>query len=784
MQPTIHNMYKKLLLSIIAVLTVYTASGQKQDGLDSILLYVNQLSGVLQKDSLLVDELRERMSSFKPEFLADKRFEKAMLRLKSTLKPDAYITIEYYFLSTATYGSKAGEYDYPIDYGLNFIDALKSYSSTHQRFILLKAMRDMRVPFRNGSRIYEGIEKYSTLASYYKQRGDSAAVSIAYNVMASLYNTLGIGDKAEYYQLKSIDYLDQITYPDDNSYLGYGNPPNIGLEGKINRKTVLAYYLINNGEYEKAIKHLHESIDICPRDSTGELMVEPTYMYLQMARAKVHLKADSVDYYFNLMRRTLGNTNINNTQDAHYFQEKSFGFYMADQLDSAEANVLQCINIIADGQLPLTSVMGTLTPGYYLALVRNKQNRTKEAIAALVPEITNLRLLNLRREVLAGLKLLAETYTLDGDYTNATKTYKEYSSLLNEMAEEERNNRSISFEIEKRMADNERAVQELQTKNEYNQKRQYYLLGILGLALLLAFGLLTRNRYKQKINKELIRKNKDIETALNQLKSTQAQLIQSEKMASLGELTAGIAHEIQNPLNFVNNFSEVSHELLDEMKQELATGNKQQAIDLAEDVKQNLEKITYHGKRADAIVKGMLQHSRASSGTKEPTDINALCDEYLRLAYHGLRAKDKTFNATIKTDFDPDIGLINIVPQDIGRVILNLITNAFYAVSEKAKNNIIGYEPTVTVKSMKLVPPLGGKGGLTILISITDNGPGIPDTIKDKIFQPFFTTKPTGQGTGLGLSLSYDIVKAHGGQLKVETREGEGTTFIIQLPVS
>ncbi len=276
-----------------------------------------------------------------------------------------------------------------------------------------------------------------------------------------------------------------------------------------------------------------------------------------------------------------------------------------------------------------------------------------------------------------------------------------------------------------------------------------------------------------------------LQTSLANLKATQSQLIQSEKMASLGELTAGIAHEIQNPLNFVNNFSDVNKELLAEMKDEMDKGNIDDAREIANDVIANEEKINHHGKRADAIVKGMLQHSRSSNATKELTDINKLADEYLRLAYHGLRAKDKSFNATLKTDFDESIGNINIIPQDIGRVILNLITNAFYVVDEKKKalagksgfeNLTSFYEPTVAVSTKK--------EGNKVLISVKDNGNGIPQKVLDKIFQPFFTTKPTGQGTGLGLSLSYDIVKAHGGELKVETKEGEGTTFIIQIPAN
>jgi signal transduction histidine kinase len=247
-------------------------------------------------------------------------------------------------------------------------------------------------------------------------------------------------------------------------------------------------------------------------------------------------------------------------------------------------------------------------------------------------------------------------------------------------------------------------------------------------------------------------------------------------MASLGELTAGIAHEIQNPLNFVNNFSEVNTELISELKVEVDKGNFEDVKAIANNIEENEQKINHHGKRADAIVKGMLQHSRSSTGVKEPTNINTLADEYLRLAYHGLRAKDNSFNATMKTDYDESIGNINIIPQDVGRVILNLITNAFYAVTEKKKQQQDNYEPTVSVSTKK--------SGDKVLISVKDNGNGIPEKVLDKIFQPFFTTKPTGQGTGLGLSLSWDIVtKGHNGEMKVSTKEGEGSEFIIQLPV-
>ena len=295
----------------------------------------------------------------------------------------------------------------------------------------------------------------------------------------------------------------------------------------------------------------------------------------------------------------------------------------------------------------------------------------------------------------------------------------------------------------------------------------------------------------QNINLEnqVQKRTAELNESLRELKETQNHLIQSEKMASLGELTAGIAHEIQNPLNFVNNFSEVNTELIGELEQEVDKGNLVEIKSITKDIKENEQKINHHGKRADAIVKGMLQHSRSSSGVKEPTDINALADEYLRLSYHGLHAKDKSFDARFETDFDSSLQKLIIVPQDIGRVILNLINNAFYAVSEKKKSLDLsgfknlpglagnaGYEPTVTVTTRK--------SGNKVEIRVKDNGIGIPQKVLDKIFQPFFTTKPTGQGTGLGLSLSYDIVRAHGGELKVETKDGEGTELTIQLPIT
>ena len=361
------------------------------------------------------------------------------------------------------------------------------------------------------------------------------------------------------------------------------------------------------------------------------------------------------------------------------------------------------------------------------------------------------------------------------------KTLQEAAALLSELYEQNDTKESLRYlKIADAYKDslfgagNLQAIQALINQQEEHQKeieasriryqnnlRQYVLIVGLGILLFVSAILYRNNRQKQKSNKVLA-------TALSNLRATQTQLIHSEKMASLGELTAGIAHEIQNPLNFVNNFSEINQELSQELEEELKVGKMDDAISLSKDIKENSEKISQHGKRAEAIVKSMLQHSRTSSGERELTDINALCDEYLRLAFHGFRAKDKSFNASYRLEPDESLLKLRIVPQDIGRVLLNIINNAFQAVQNE-KNPII----SVSTKQLNE----------QIEIRITDNGPGIPDSIKDKIFQPFFTTKPTGQGTGLGLSLAHDIVKAHGGTIHVNSKEGEGTEFVIQLPV-
>ena len=370
-----------------------------------------------------------------------------------------------------------------------------------------------------------------------------------------------------------------------------------------------------------------------------------------------------------------------------------------------------------------------------------------------------------RKGVFETSLFLSEIYEKK-DAALSLKYFKIATAAKDSMFNLQKTTQSLNAQFNEQIRQQEDEAQRAQYRNK---SRTYILLAALSFLLVLAIILYRNNRHKQRAKIE-------IEKAYEDLKVTQSQLIQSEKMASLGELTAGIAHEIQNPLNFVNNFSEVNTELIDELKNVLKEDNKEESISIANEIRENEEKINHHGKRADAIVKSMLQHSRGAVGKKELTDINALADEYLRLCYHGLRAKDKSLNAIMQTDFDKTVGKVSIIPQDMGRLLLNLYNNAFYAVTEKKKQRMEGFEPTVSVSTKKLNDK--------IEIKIKDNGAGVSEKVREKIFQPFFTTKPPGQGTGLGLFLAYDIItKEHGGQIKVETKEGEWTEFIIEFPI-
>jgi two-component system, NtrC family, sensor kinase len=460
---------------------------------------------------------------------------------------------------------------------------------------------------------------------------------------------------------------------------------------------------------------------------------------------KIYADQGKMDSAFFAYRLTLQNTN---QYSQHLAAQANAGiarlYQQAGKRDSALYFALAAFNYFRSSNRNMSSMVWGENPNYSLA-----------DLAPLVAELYKDR-----REMDSAWKYLQMSVTMKDSLYNIDKVRQFQTLTFNDAS------RRQQLEQQKREAE-----QQYQTRIKI-----YGLLSVITGFLVLSLVFYRNNKAKQRANALLLSQKEEIEKTLGDLKSTQQQLIQSEKMASLGELTAGIAHEIQNPLNFVNNFAEVNSELIGEMKQEIDQGNLEEVKSIAASIDENEQKILFHGRRADGIVKGMLQHSRSSTGQKEPTDVNQLADEYLRLAYHGLRARDKGFNAVMKTDYDPALPKANLIPQDIGRVLLNLFTNAFYSVKQKKKQFPDGYEPTIWVSTRKLENK--------IEVRVRDNGLGVPDTVRNKIFQPFFTTKPTGEGTGLGLSLSFDIItKVHGGELKLTTKAGDYAEFLILLPV-
>ena len=579
------------------------------------------------------------------------------------------------------------------------------------------------------------------------------------------------------------------------------------IRGKAIANGSLGLALIEKGDLAIALEFLLKALNISKENNlNAEVANNLRRIGLVYIDLQDYPKALSYIQQAFKMNETIGNKRkeVSESMDLGYIYEKM------NQLDSAlyfEQKAYRQIDVIRDLAAQLFLNLGNIDAKkgnnraalehYFLGIKEGLHNNDFSTMASIYTSIATIyKEMNLPDSsiyyALKGIKcgqlasnklgILLSSNLLSALYEStdpkASLKYYKIGAAVKDSMFGAGNIQTIQTLISR---ENDRQKEAEAAKIAYqNRQRQYSLIGGLIAILIIASILYLNNRQKQKSNNIL-------ENTLFNLKSAQSQLIQSEKMASLGELTAGIAHEIQNPLNFVNNFSEVSTELVDEMNEEIQKGNLEDAQQIAADLKENLSKINHHGKRAGDIVRGMLQHSRSSSGKKEPTDLNALADEYLRLAYHGLRAKDKLFNATMVTDFDDSIEKVNIMPQDIGKVILNLITNAFYAVNTpQPPDGGVRKEPTVTISTRLITPPSGGRGvdGWMVMISVADNGAGIPPKILDKIFQPFFTTKPTGQGTGLGLSLSYDIVKAHGGELKVETKEGEGSIFSILLPVN
>ncbi len=760
------NNCMKLLLKILFFVLLPLFTTAQQSRVDSAITLLNKSNTPKGLDTVTFYAARELIRTAVLSDAQITQIEKAAEQFKKGKDEDLCYALKFAVLTSLSVSDKYKA----IDYGKMNVAELEKSSTPHANYLSHAFLGAMRLPYRNSDKITEGFQYYTEKLNQYKRTKDSIGLTNCYYVLGGFYRTIGLYEPAIYNMKKSISYLDST---DIAGYRYLDFTVLIGITGWINNSLVLTEYITQTGDYEKAItqgkRMLKKSIDYYNATGKDNTITGINNMFGARHLAFAKLLAnqlDSVDYYITLAESAYQTSAQGFGHRAVMLQFRAFYNIKKGAYATADSLLQLCSNLVNRYQIPVAPSAGYVEPDYYLALLRIEQKNYPEAIAALVRNMQRVK--GLRQNVLRDYKLLADLYEKTGDNAKAKESYKSFINLQDSALADQSKFRSISFETEQQITDNEIAISKLESANKLSAQSRNFTIGIAALLLILAGSIYYRFQSKKKANAVL-------EKTLTELKTTQSQLIQSEKMASLGELTAGIAHEIQNPLNFVNNFSDVNKELLAEMKDEIDKGNIVTAKEIANDVIANEEKINLHGKRADGIVKGMLQHSRSSSGQKELTDINALCDEYLRLSYHGLRAKDKSFNAKFETDFDTSLPKINVVPQEIGRVILNLINNAFYAVSERKKLNEPGYEPTVIVSTRKERDK--------VEIKVKDNGTGIPKNVVDKIFQPFFTTKPTGSGTGLGLSLSYDIVtKGHGGELKVETKEGGGSEFVIFLP--
>jgi two-component system, NtrC family, sensor kinase len=612
--------------------------------------------------------------------------------------------------------------------------------------------------------LQESILSFQEALRNFREINDRTGIANVLSNLGSIYYMIGNSTKALELHFESLGISEEL----DNKLRIGTSMNNIGTVYLKNPNTIneaLTFF--------KRSLAVFQNIDEIQGMATASMNIGEVYFvesnydsamrYLQLA---LSLSDETIDATFPLTQLGQINAALGNFQKAYSFHKRA--------LDISE-------NLGAKFELT-QSLLG-------LAKTQKKQGELDRAINTLERAKSLAIAIDAKNELLDAYSNLAEIESQIGNYKAAyeneinAKIVKE--DIAKSSTEQMIQQLQFEFELNKKEAEIELLQKDTELKNAavFNQRVIIFAsFGGLLIFIYISVYLFRNNLNKQKANRLLQAQKEEIdaqreraEFAFDQLKSAQAQLIQSEKMASLGELTAGIAHEIKNPLNFVNNFSELSTELIDEMKTELVAGNQNLAFEIADDIKVNLQKIYQHGKRADSIVQGMLEHSRSSIGGKEETDINMLADEYLHLSYHGIIAKDKNFHAEFQTAFDPNLPKIEVVSQDIGRVLLNILNNAFYAVNERSKKETPDYKPTVFL-STKVHDE-------KVLIKVRDNGPGIPDSIKDKIFQPFFTTKPTGKGTGLGLSLSYDIVKAHEGELKVESVAGQGVEFTIVLPL-
>ena len=667
-------------------------------------------------------------------------------------------------------------------------DFARGRSSLRSAEQLLQTRPDsvLRCDTYAGYGAFYGMQSQYDSAAFYFEKAISLGQRIHHPSLQTFYQNTAIS-----YQMQS-RYLKALTYQQKA----------LTMTEKDGDADSQAYVLMNMsttykmmGDTRRAEQFLFRAIKTAR--IAGIRNVE-LYAYSNLATLYEHERDYKKSYQFASKAATLGGQVGDQGIRAASLAKAAIALSQLTQFTKAEALAQQALIVADSAQQPLVTYQAHAAMGDVLKLMGNCQ----DAIPHLEKGFAVLDRSDIYDEQVGiSYHTLSECYEKTGHYRQALSAYRQSAEIADSVRSRENIRKATELNMN---ADFTRRQQIISAERKREAAvaniKQLALLGGLVLTLILAVVSFVAFRTKHRANGLLQQQKDTIEDTLTKLKSTQDRLVHTEKMASLGELTAGIAHEIQNPLNFVNNFAEISTELVEELDEERQKPDPDVDLEdeLLADIKQNLHKIHHHGRRAALIVKGMLAHSNVSSGQKEPTNLNALTDEYLRLAYHGLRAKDKDrvtgtrerdhFNAELVTDFDTSLGRVEVVPQEIGRVLLNLFNNAFYAVHQKqmqasqvvGSTDTDGYQPTVSVQTRQVDGPGDHR---FIEIQVRDNGMGIPASIRQKIFQPFFTTKPTGEGTGLGLSLSYDIItKGHGGTLTVDSREGEGTTFTIQLP--
>jgi two-component system, NtrC family, sensor kinase len=650
-----------------------------------------------------------------------------------------------------------------IDY---FDEALNLAGEIEYKSGLAKAHNSKGRAFAAQGNLMESFVNFQEALKIFHEISDKTGEANVLSNLGSIYYMTGNSSKALEYHFESLKISEVLE-----------NKLRIGTS----YNNIGTVYLKNSSTINEALTFFKKSLDVF-KDidytmgmATASMNIGEVYFgrseydsamyYLQIA---LDLSDGTIDATFPLTQLGQINAALGNFQKAYSLHKRALN--ISEKL-GAKFELAQSLLGLAKTQRKMED--------YQNAVI------TFERAKSLAMEI------DAKNELVDAYLNLAEIHALTEDYKAAYENEINAKAVKEEIAksstEQMIQELQFEFELDKKEAEIALLQKDTELKNAavFNQRIIIFTaLGGLLMFVIISFYLFRNNLNKQKANRllqiqkeEIHLQRENAESAFEKLKSTQAQLIQSEKMASLGELTAGIAHEIKNPLNFVNNFSEVCAELLDEMKEELQGGNQKLALEIADDIKLNLEKINNHGKRADSIVKGMLEHSRTSIGERVETDLNALATEYFRLSYHGLKAKDNNFRVDLVMDLDSELPKAKVNPQDFVRVLLNLFNNAFYVVNEKlSQQGMENYQPSVRLSTKQV--------NQNIVIEVSDNGLGIPEAIKDKIFQPFFTTKPTGKGTGLGLSLSYDIVKSHGGTISVSSQAGMGTDFIVTLPIT